>query len=164
MLKKLFSFPNPVNEYAARIVASVVVLLGLTFLITRWGVLLVLLAYGFIARVLTGPKLSPLGMFATKSAPKIFGLKETPGPPKRFAQFIGTLFSLTAVVLYFGFSYVNVALIVIGLLTFAAFLEASLNFCLGCKVFSVLMKFRIIPQEVCQECSLLSLSQQRQTS
>src|SRR3954465_14706315 len=65
-LHRLFSFPNPVNEVSARLVASGVVLMSLIVLVfdQRW--LTIVIAYGFIARVLTGPKLSPLGQLVTK--------------------------------------------------------------------------------------------------
>ena len=46
-----------------------------------------LLAYGFIARVLAGPRLSPLAILVTKVIVPRFGLPYRPvaGPPKRFA-------------------------------------------------------------------------------
>jgi hypothetical protein len=47
----LFSFPNPVNEKAARVVAGGVLILSLLTLATGWSWLLVPLAYGFWARV-----------------------------------------------------------------------------------------------------------------
>ncbi|HLM49701.1 MAG TPA: DUF4395 family protein, partial [Solirubrobacteraceae bacterium] len=59
-MRELFSFPNPVNEVSARLVAAGVVAMAVAALLgPRW--LLVPLAYGFVARVLTGPTLSPLG-------------------------------------------------------------------------------------------------------
>ena len=46
-----------------------------------------LLAYGFIARVLAGPRLSPLAILVTKVIVPKVGLPYRPveGPPKRFA-------------------------------------------------------------------------------
>src|SRR6185436_2816220 len=64
----MFSFPNPVNEKAARVVAGVVMVVALITLLTSAYWLLVPLTYGFWARVLTGPTLSPLGQFATRGA------------------------------------------------------------------------------------------------
>ena len=61
-VERLFSFPNPVNEKAARVVAGVVFLTAIVILATGAYWLLIPLAYGFWARVLTGPTLSPLGM------------------------------------------------------------------------------------------------------
>ncbi len=62
----LFEFPNPVNEIAARVVAGGVVLMAAAALGFGEPWLFVPLVYGFGARVLTGPKLSPLGQFATR--------------------------------------------------------------------------------------------------
>ena len=101
----MFSFPNPVNEVAARVVAGGVVVLCVAAMALRQPWLLVPLAYGFWARVLTGPTLSPLGQLATRViAPRLPAApRPVAGPPKRFAQAMGVVFSTTAVVLWFGF-------------------------------------------------------------
>ena len=54
-MRALFSFPNPVNEVSARLVAAgVVVMCVLTIALDlRWATIVI--AYGFVARVLTGP-------------------------------------------------------------------------------------------------------------
>src|SRR5690606_39072731 len=62
----ILRFPHPVIEKAARTVAAGVVVLAVLVLATQWFWLLVPLAYGFVARVLTGPTLSPLGQLATR--------------------------------------------------------------------------------------------------
>ena len=68
----VFSFPNPVNEKAARVVAGVVMVVALVTLLTSVYWLLVPLAYGFWARVLAGPTLSPVGQFAVRvAAPRL---------------------------------------------------------------------------------------------
>src|SRR3954463_12980450 len=102
-MTKLVGFPNPVNEKAARVVAAGVVLMSLTALAFQLEWLLPVIAYGFIARVVTGPKLSPLGQFATRiAAPRLGEPKYVAGPPKRFAQAMGVGFSVGATVLYFA--------------------------------------------------------------
>jgi hypothetical protein len=53
--------------------------------------------------------------------------------------------------------------VVVGLLTGAAFLEAAFGFCLGCRIFAVLMRLGVIPESVCVECNDLSLRWARQT-
>ena len=65
-LREVFSFPHPANEYAARMVAGMVVALSLVILLLDVHWLMFLLAYGFLARVLTGPTLSPMGLLATR--------------------------------------------------------------------------------------------------
>jgi len=155
-MRNLFAFPNPVNEKAARVVAAGVVLVGTAFLATTSPWVLAALAYGFWARVLAGPRLSPLGQFATRIvAPHLGDARLVAGPPKRFAQAVGVAFSSTALVAYFTVG-AGVAQVIIGLLVVAAALEAFLGLCLGCKAFGFLMKAGIVPDSVCLECADIS--------
>ena len=155
----MFSFPNPVNDYAARTVATGVVLMCLATIAFDQPWILIPLTYGFWARVLTGPTLSPLGQLATRVvAPRLpVEPKLVPGPPKRFAQAVGVAFSTTALVLWYGFGEHAASYVVVGLLACAAFLEAAFGLCLGCKAFAMLMRAGVIPESVCLECSDLSL-------
>jgi hypothetical protein len=147
-------FPNPVNEKAARVVAGGVVLMALAAIVFRLEWLLIVIALGFLARVLTGPKLSPLGQLATKVvAPRLGEPKYVPGPPKRFAQAMGVTMSLAGVVLYFVLDAHTAAWIVTGVLTGAATLESVFALCLGCQVFAVLMRIGLIPEETCEACA-----------
>jgi hypothetical protein len=155
----LFSFPDPVNELAARTVAGVVVILCALAIGLGQPWLLVPIAYGFWARVLTGPKLSPLGQIATRVvAPKLGPSRPVPGPPKRFAQAMGTGFSTLAIVLWFGFSAQTATWVVLGMLGGAAFLESFFGYCLGCRIFSLLMRIGLVPESACASCADLSLS------
>ena len=154
MATRLLSFPNPVNEVASRLVAAGVVALSVVELATgrRW--LLIPLAYGFIARVLTGPKLSPLGQFVTRIAvPRLpFGPRPVPGPPKRFAQGIGAVLTTLALVAWLA-GAPTLADVLVGMLIVAATLESVFGLCLGCKVFALLMRAGVIPESVCRECA-----------
>lgn len=154
-VRELFRFPNPVNEVSARLVATGVVAMAFATIVfdLRW--MTVVLAYGFVARVLTGPTLSPLGQFVTRVVtPALpFEPKPTPGPPKRFAQGIGAAFTLTAAVLTYGFDAFGAAQVVLGVLVVAASLEAFAGFCLGCRIFALLMRTGVIPDSVCEECN-----------
>ena len=154
----LFSFPNPVNDVAARTVATGVVIMGLTVAVLGWGWVLIPLTYGFVARVLTGPTLSPLGTFAVRIvAPRLpRHEKLVTGPPKRFAQGIGVAFTVTASLLWLT-GNPGPARIVVALLVVAATLEAAFGFCLGCKAFAILMKAGVVPESVCEECNDISL-------
>jgi Domain of unknown function (DUF4395) len=155
----LFSFPNPVDEHAARTVAAGVVVLCVAAIAFDQPWLLVPLTYGFWARLATGPTLSPLGQLATRVIAPRFpgGPKLVPGPPKRFAQGMGVVFSSTAVVLWFGFGQDTATWAVIGLLAASAFLEAAFAICLGCRTFSLLMRIGVIPEQVCEACADLSI-------
>jgi hypothetical protein len=147
MSSRLFGFPNPVNERSARWVATGVVVQAVLFLIVRQGWVLIPLAYGFTARVLTGPKLSPLGQLSTRVlTPAMKGEgRLVPGPPKRFAQGIGLVFSVGATIAWFA-----------GVHTVAASLEAFVGFCLGCVIFGKLMRLGVIPESVCEDCNDIS--------
>ncbi len=153
-VRSVFGFPNPVNEVAARMVAGMVVLLALATIFSGQGWLYVLLAYGFLARVATGPTLSPMGLLATRVLAPRSGIQErpVPGPPKRFAQTVGLAFSTTALVLYLVVGSTIAANAVLGVLMLFAVLEAGLGFCAGCFVFGYMMRWGISPESVCREC------------
>jgi len=154
-MQQLFSFPNPVNEVSARLVAGGVVILAVLTIVLGQPWLLVPLAYGFVARVLTGPTLSPLGQLATRVlTPNLpFAPKYVAGPPKRFAQGIGATLTVTAVVLHFGFGLTTAAYVLVGLVVVAATLESVFALCIGCQVFGLLMRVGIVPEEVCERCN-----------
>ncbi len=96
----LFSFPNPVNEVAARGGRPGVLIMAAVALAADVPALLIPLAYGFWAQVLTGPSLSPLGQLATRViAPRLTAEPAWCGPPKRFAQAIGLVVTTAAAVL-----------------------------------------------------------------
>jgi hypothetical protein len=157
-MRELFSFPNPVNEKAARVVAGVVFAAVLVVLATGAYWLLIPLAYGFWARVLTGPTLSPLGWVAQRVvAPRLGASKPVPGPPKRFAQGMGAGFSTVALVVGLVVGAHTAADVVLAMLVCAAGLESIFAYCLGCKVFGLLMRAGVVPESVCAECADLSL-------
>jgi len=156
-VQELVSFPNPVNEKAARVVAGVVLAMVIAVLLTAWYWLLIALAYGFWARLLTGPKLSPLGWAAQNVvAPRLGAKRPIAGPPKRFAQGLGALMSTAALLLALLVSHAAAdgVLIALGV---AAGLESILGYCLGCKLFALLMRLGVVPESVCAECADVSV-------
>jgi hypothetical protein len=158
LVERLFAFPNPVNEKAAQVVAGVVLVTTVVIIATGAYWLLIPLAYGFWARVLTGPTLSPLGALAQRViAPRLGPSKPVAGPPKRFAQGMGAAFSTTALVLALPLGDHTAANVVLVLLAVAAGLESIFAYCLGCKVFALLMRAGLVPEAVCAECADISL-------
>ena len=148
-VRRLFSFPDPVNETSARVVAAGVLLEAALFFVVRDGWALVPLVYGFAARVLTGPTLSPLGQLATRViTPRLHvDHRFVPGPPKRFAQAIGLAFTGGAgLAWWLGVPELGYALI--GLLVVAASLEASSAICLGCIAYRFFWE--------CEDCNDIS--------
>ena len=157
----MLGFPRVINEKAARTVAAVVALTGATALVTGAHWLLIPLAYGFWARVLAGPRLSPLAQLATKVvAPRLGTPRQVAGPPKRFAQGMGAAIT-TLGVLALAFGWTTVTTVLLAMLVVAATLEAALGLCLGCKVFAGLMRAGIVPETVCVECADISARVQR---
>ena len=154
----MFSFPNPVNEKAARVVAGVVAIAGLIIMATGWYWLLIPVAYGFWARVLTGPTLSPLARVAMKVAAR--EPKYVAGPPKRFAQGMGAVISTSAAVLALT-GATTAATVLVAVLVAAATLESVFAFCLGCQVFAGLMRLGLVPDAVCAECADITLARGR---
>ncbi|HEV7168742.1 MAG TPA: DUF4395 domain-containing protein [Micrococcaceae bacterium] len=155
--QRVFAFPNPVNEYAARSTAGVVVVLALTALVTGQGWGLVLIAAGFALRLLFGPRISPAALLSVKVLAPFFGpAKLVPGPPKRFAQGIGTVLSGAAALLFFA-GVPAAAWALAAVLIVAASLEAFAGLCLGCLIFGLLQRRGVIPESVCEACSNFSL-------
>jgi hypothetical protein len=153
-MRSLFSFPNPVNEVSARLVAAGVVLMSVLTIAFDLKWMTVVIAYGFVARVLTGPTLSPLGQLVTRVITPRLGLTPRPvaGPPKRFAQGMGAVISVSALILT-GLGYWTAAQVLLGLLVVAATLEAAFGICLGCMTFGALMRAGVVPDEVCERCN-----------
>lgn len=156
-MAKILGFPNPVNETSARIVATGAVAMSVLFLVSGSGWALVPLTYGFVARVLTGPTLSPLGRLATQVITPRVRRDHTfvAGPPKRFAQGIGAAFTVTASVLWL-LGLHTASFVAIAMLTVAASLEAFAGFCLGCVMFAQLMRWKLVPESVCLDCADIS--------
>jgi hypothetical protein len=155
VLRRLLSFPNPVNETSARTVAGAVAVLALLTVAFQQGWLLPVLAYGFVARVLAGPTLSPLGLLATRVVTPRLPVRHryAPGPAKRFAQAIGAVFTVTATLLYWVAGAHAAAFALVAVLGAFALLEAARGLCLGCQAFYLGMRLGLVPPTVCADCA-----------
>jgi hypothetical protein len=155
MRPSFFSFPNPVNEVAVRVTAGGVLTMAALLLIYHQPWILGVIAYGFVARALAGARISPLARLSTQVIVPRLALppKYTPGPPKRFAQSLGAAMTVAGVVLTFGFGLTGAAYVVAAILVLLAGLESLFGFCLGCRVFSLLMAAHVVPETVCRECA-----------
>lgn len=155
---QLLDFPEIVDEINARLVAAGVVSLCLATLLTQQRWLVVVLAAGFVLRVMNGPRLSPLAQFATKVVRPRLSVPErlTAGTPKRFAQSIGATLSLSAAIAGYGFNNWSVAWAMVAAILVAASLEAALGYCLGCKIFALLIRGGVLPEDVCKDCADIS--------
>ena len=158
-MKRFFEFPNPVNEYAARFVAFFVLFFSTVILITDnlWAISLLFI--GFLLRLLFGPRLSPFALITLKLIIPLLKNpnKSVPGPPKRFAQFIGTIMTLIASIIYFFTSYHLIVISMLGILILFTFLESILSFCFGCYVFNFFIRIGLIPENICEACIIEKL-------
>jgi hypothetical protein len=157
-MKRFFSFPNPVNDAAARTAALGVLAMALVALFTGAAWLLIPLTYGFFARVAAGPKISPLGQFATRVVgPRLTPWqKSVPGPPKRFAQAMGAFMTAAATIVWVSAGWTDARWILLPLIVAASF-EGLLGYCIGCKIFGLLIRAGWVPEAICLECGDLSL-------
>jgi hypothetical protein len=153
-MTSVFSFPNPVNEKAARVVAGGVFVLSIVTLATGAYWIAAVMAYGFVARVASGPTLSPLGQLATRLvAPRLGAPKPVAGPPKRFAQAIGaTMTTAIALIALVAGNHTIADVLLVGMIL-ASGLESIFAFCVGCRLFTLLMRTGLVPESVCLECA-----------
>jgi hypothetical protein len=149
-----FAFPHPVNETSARVVAAGVVCMAAAAVVADQPWIMIPLAYGFAARVAAGPKLSPLGLVATRVVTPRLDVEHrySPGPPKRLAQAMGLAMSATALALHYRARRPRAAQAVLAALATAAGLEAAFGLCLGCKLFEAGMRAGLVPETVCEDC------------
>lgn len=153
-MRRLFSFPNPVNETSARVVAGSVAVLAVLTVAFQQGWMIPVLAYGFVARVLAGPTLSPLGLLATRVVTPRLRVRHryAPGPAKRFAQALGAMFTLAATAAWFLGGHVE-ASVLLGVLAVFASLESAFGLCVGCRAFYLGMRLGLVPPAVCADCA-----------
>ena len=132
--------------------------MGAAYALSGAAWMLIPLVYGFLARVTTGPAFSPLAALATRVITPRINTEHrlVAGPPKRFAQFVGLIFSGTAAVLWL-LDFDAASRLVAAALVAAALLESAFAICLGCIMFGWLMKLGVVPQDVCEECNNLQL-------
>ncbi len=152
------SFPETVDDISARLVGFGVVVQSAIYLWLRSPISLVVLVFGFGARVYSGPRFSPLGLLVTRVVrPRLTSIqpKIVPGPPKRFAQSIGLVTSLAALATTLSGASTGAVVLICALIA-AASLEAFAGVCLGCIAFRWLMRVGVIPSTVCAACNDIS--------
>ncbi|MCB1320465.1 MAG: DUF4395 domain-containing protein [Leptospiraceae bacterium] len=154
------SYPDIVNEHVTRLVAAQVTIVATLLLISAQPVFLAYLMYEFLARLLYGPRFSLMVLIAQRFiiAPAGILMKPTAGPPKRFAQSIGLVFTLSAALIWITTgSFATPFWLMFVLISFA-FLEAAFGLCAACLMFNLMIRIGVIPERVCVQCSNLSIS------
>ncbi len=154
-------FPAVIDEVSVRLVAALVLTIGVIALATAQWWLYAVLAADFTLRACLGPGASPLAAVVRRwirpsvNAPK----SPTAGAPKRFAAAVGAVLTVTATALWVlhlatGAPVALDAVVGIGvvMVLFPA-LESILGLCVGCVAFSWLIRVGLVPEEVCLECA-----------
>jgi len=130
-----------VNKKVARLNAIwTFVFLMIFILLPAWRWVVFVPLADFLVKGFFGPWYSPISQI-NKAILK--ALKVEPemifAPPKIFAAKIGFIFSLVASILYL-LNYQIAAIVVVSILSFFAFLEFTLAFCVGCSVYNFINK------------------------
>jgi Domain of unknown function (DUF4395) len=154
-------FPRVVDDVTVRLIAALVLVLAVLALASHQWWLYAVLAVDFALRTALGPRVSPLAQLAQRAIrPRLrAAARPTAGPPKRFAASIGAVLTAAATVLWLlPGTAADPAVVVIGvvMVVFPA-LEAALGLCVGCRVFGLLMRLGVVPEDVCLECADISL-------
>ena len=153
-MSRFLSFPDLVNEVAVRVTAAGVAILAVLAVTMHTAALLAVLAYGFVARALAGPRVSPLALVASRViAPRIARPRLIAGPPKRFAQSLGAVVSVTAALLYFAAGLHAAAYALVAVIALLATLESAFGICVGCVIHARLARRGVIAADECADCA-----------
>jgi len=154
-------FPSLVDDITVRLIAAVVLVVGAVALGTQQWWLYAVLAADFTLRAALGPDASPVAQLVRRLVrPRIAAApRPTAGPPKRFAASIGAVMTGAATLLWVlgvatGSPSASAAVVAIGvvMVVFPA-LEAVFGICVGCILFSGLMRVGLVPEDICVECA-----------
>jgi len=130
-----------INENAARIAAGVTVILTIVAVIFQLYWIMLILAADFAVRAFSSGKWSPMRWLA-QNIVKALNLPNVPvdAAPKKFAAGLGMVFS--ALIFITGFMQFTLAhYIIAAMLAGCAILESVFAYCLGCVVYTFLMRF-----------------------
>jgi hypothetical protein len=154
-------FPTVVDDVTVRLVAAVVLVVGVVALGAQQWWLYAVLAVDFTLRAALGPRASPIARLVARwIRPAVSAAKRpTAGPPKRFAAAIGAVMTVAATALWLlglatGSSAAMAVVVVIGaIMVLFPLLEAAFGLCVGCWLFAGLMRIGLVPEEVCLDCA-----------
>ncbi len=130
-----------IDENSARLNSVLVAVICSLTLIFEFYALSLFLFVDFGIKSLD-PKYSPLSKSSSLLL-RLFGVskKEIDYAPKRFAAFLGSfLFGCSFALRYFGFY--EASAVVLGAIIVCAVLEATISYCVGCKIYEVIISLR----------------------
>ena len=126
---------NRIDAHFVRVIAIEVIILALILIFTQKIIFAFILLFDFSVRTLKFKQLSPLAYIA-KNIIKYFNIKPLlcDEAPKRFALYVGVSIILLFTLCYL-FNFNMFASVLVFILLFCAFLEATFDYCVGCKVY-----------------------------
>ncbi|CAA6822884.1 MAG: Unknown protein [uncultured Sulfurovum sp.] len=133
---------NRVDANFVRIIAAQVISIALLLIFTQELIFALILLIDFSVRILNLKQLSILA-YVAKFIIKYFNIEAQPcdEAPKRFALYVGVVIIALFTVLYL-FQFNIMASILVSILLLCAFLEATFDYCVGCKVYHLLQYIR----------------------
>jgi hypothetical protein len=148
-------FPEHVSEEVVRVGAAEVFILAVLTVALRFPWLAAVLALDFGVRAFVTPRLSVLTGLSRRVLVPLLRFHGHPisFAPKRFAAAIGFSLSVAALVLATVLTSWAWMIPLLILILFSG-LESFAGFCAGCKIYGLLMRWQIIPEHHCPECTL----------
>ena len=131
-----------IDARGPRFAATITTIVLATALVTQNVWVLVAQGFVFLFGAVKGPQFTPYGaIFKSVVKPRLKGVAPTEDvrPPK-FAQAVGLVFALVAAVGAFAGAGL-VFTIAVGAALAASFLNAAFNYCLGCEIYLLLVRF-----------------------
>jgi len=124
-----------INENTARFNAFITSVFLVIYLVTANLLPVVILLIDFFLRAARLAKLSPFAVISTQII-SLFKIKNKPvnAGPKIFAAGIGVLFNI-AIITFTLLNLNTIAIIFAAIFLFCALLEASVSFCVACKIY-----------------------------
>jgi hypothetical protein len=147
-------FPGKVPQAVVRATAievSIVAVLTIVFA-SPWPALFLMLDFG--TRGFVTPRLSLLAAVSKSLWVPVLHLDGGPSvfyTPKKFAARIGFIMALISSSLFFA-GLPGAGSIVIGVLAVFAFLEGAFGYCVGCKIYAVLVGRGLLDGSDCRDC------------
>lgn len=149
-----------VDDVAVRLLAGVVLVpTALALAFGAWWLYVPLLV-DFALRAAVGPQVSPIAQAVARWVRPLVSAARRPtaGPPKRFAATIGAVMSAAILLWATGAAPLLLVVLEAAMVLFPA-LESIFGICVGCLIFSGLIRVGLVPEEVCLECADISRRQ-----
>jgi len=132
-----------VDANFVRIIAAQVISIALLLVYTQEIIFALILLFDFSVRILNLKQLSILAYIAQLII-KYFKIEAQlcDEAPKRFALYVGIIIIVMFTLLYF-FQLNILASMLVSILLLCAFLEATFDYCVGCKIYHLLQYVQI---------------------